>query len=163
MSPPKGLKRFSRKFYHLFDWIKYNKLYINWSKTKFMFITSCKLNTWFETLPAEKFCLKTKSLFYRPGFIDLLGNQVEVVTEFKLLGVTLDEKLTFEPHIKLLRVKVTQKLFDIKKIFYLSYSIKLHFFKTFILPHFDYCVSLYIYISNSLLENIKGLYNTVIP
>ena len=27
------IKRFSRKFYHLFDWIKYNKLYINWSKT----------------------------------------------------------------------------------------------------------------------------------
>ena len=69
-----------------------------------------------------------KSLFYRPGFIDLLGNQVEVVTEFKLLGVTIDEKLTFEPHVKLLRAKVTQKLFAIKKIFYLSHSIKLHFF-----------------------------------
>ena len=153
------IKRFSRKFYHLFDWIKYNKLYINWSKTKFMFITSCKLNTCFVTLPAEKFFLKTKSLFYRPCFIDLLGNQVEVVTEFKLLGVTIDEKINFEPHVKLLRAKVTQKLFAIKKIFYLSYSIKLHFFKTFILPHFDYCSSLFIYFSNTLLENIKGLYN----
>ena len=39
------------------------------------------------------------------------------------------------------------------------YSIKLHFFKTFILPHFDYCSSLFIYFSNTLLENIKGLYN----
>jgi hypothetical protein len=44
-------------------------------------------------------------------------------------------------------------------IFYLSYSIKLHFFKTFILPHFDYCSSLFLYFSNTLLENIKGLYN----
>jgi hypothetical protein len=153
------IKGFSKKFYHLFDWIKYNKLYINWSKTKFMFITNCKLNTCFVTLPAERFCLKTKSLFYRPCFVDLLGNQVEVVTEFKLLGVTIDDKLTFEPHVKLLRAKVTQKLFAIKKIFYLSYSIKLHFFKTFILPHFDYCSSLFLYFSNTLLENIKGLYN----
>jgi hypothetical protein len=77
--------------------------------------------------------------------VDLLGNQVEVVTEFKLLGVKIDEKLTFEPHVKLLRAKVTQKLFAIKKIFYLSYSIKLNFFKTFILPHFDYCLSIYIF------------------
>ncbi len=44
-------------------------------------------------------------------------------------------------------------------ILYDSYSIKLHFFKTFILPHFDYCSSLFIYFSNTLLENIKGLYN----
>ncbi len=63
---------------------------------------------------------KKKAVFYRPGFIDLLGNQVEVVTEFKLLGVTIDEKLTFEPHVKLLRAKVTQKLFAIKKIFYFN-------------------------------------------
>jgi hypothetical protein len=62
----------------------------------------------------KKTALKTKSLYYRPGFIDLLGNQVEVVTEFKLLGVTIDEKLTFEPHVKLLRAKVTQKLFALK-------------------------------------------------
>jgi hypothetical protein len=47
-------------------------------------------------------------------------------------------ELTFEPHVKLLRAKVTQKLFAIKKIFYLSNGIKLHFFKTFILPHFRY-------------------------
>jgi hypothetical protein len=60
-----------------------------------MFITSCKLNNCFVTLPAEKFCLKTKSLFYRPGSIDLLGNRVEVVTEFKLLGVYIDEKNNF--------------------------------------------------------------------
>jgi hypothetical protein len=53
---------------------------------------------------------------------------------------------------------VTQKLFAIKKIFCLSYSIKLHFFKTFILPHFDYYSSFFLYFP-TLLENIKGLYN----
>ena len=33
------------------------------------------------------------------------------------------------------------------------------FFKTFTLPHFDYCSSLFVYFSNKLLENIKGLQN----
>ena len=153
------IKGFSKKFENLFDWIQYNKLYINWSKTKFMLITNIKLNTCFITLPQEKFCLKTKSSFYRPCFIDLIGNKVEVVSEFKLLGITIDEKLTFETHVKLLRTKVTQKLFAIKKIFFLSYKIKVHFFKTFILPHFDYCSSLFLYFSNTLLNAIKGLYN----
>ena len=115
-----------------------------------MFITSCKLNTCFVTLPAEKFCLKTKSLFYRPGFIDLLGNQVEVVTEFKLLGVTIDEKLTFESHVKLLRAKVTQKLFAIKKysiyhtvsnyiflkhLFFRTLITVLHYLYIFLIPY----------------------------
>ena len=58
------IKGFSRKFSNLFDWIKYNKLYINWAKTKFMFIKNINLNTCFVTLPIEKFCLKTKSSFY---------------------------------------------------------------------------------------------------
>ena len=98
-----------------------------------MLITDIKLNTCFITFPQEKFCLKTKSSFYRPCFIDpIYGNKVEVVSEFKLLGITLDEKLTFETHIKLLRTKVTQNLFDIKKIIFLSYEIKAHYFKTFI-------------------------------
>jgi hypothetical protein len=33
----------------------------------------------------------------------------------------------------------------IKKLFDRSYSIKILFFKTFILPCFDYCTSLYVY------------------
>ena len=54
---------------------------------------------------------------------------------------------------------MTQKIFAIKNFFYLSYSIKLHFFKTLILPHYDYCSSLFLNFSNTLLENIKGLYS----
>jgi hypothetical protein len=102
-----------------------------------MFIASCKLNTCFVALPAEKFCLKTKN---RPGFIDSLGNQVEVVPELKLLGVTIDF------------------------LFIIQYQIT--FIKTFILLHFDYCSSLFIYFIYILylyiyilLENIIGLYN----
>ena len=35
----------------------------------------------------------------------------------------------------------------------------MHFFKTFILPHFDYCSSLFVYFSGKLLNNLCKLYN----
>ena len=38
----------------------------------------------------------------------------------------------------------------------------MHFFKIFILPQFDYCSSLFLYFSNTLLDNIKGLYNNAL-
>jgi hypothetical protein len=135
------IKGFAKKFENLFDWIKYNKLYINWSKTKFMLITNIKLNTCFITLPQEKFCLKTKSLFYKPCFIDLVGNKVEVLSEFKLLGITIDEKLTFEPHVKLLRSKNIR----FKNFFFYHTKSKFIFFKHLFF-HTLIIVHLYLYI-----------------
>ena len=155
------MRGFNGKFSKLYEWIKFNKLYINWSKTKLMIITKQVLNNCF-VKSSECYCQKNKKIFYKPSFINLIGNSVEVVADFKLLGVTIDEKLNFETHVKLLRKKVNQKLFAIKKVFYLSFSIKLHFFKTFILPHFDYCSSLFLYFSNTLLDNLKGLYNNAL-
>ena len=89
-----------------------------------------------------KFCLlKTKFIFYQPCFVDLLGNQVEVVTEFKLLGVTIDEKLTFTPNVKFLWAKENQKLFTTtvpRFLFILQYQItffKYLFLRTMLTPH----------------------------
>ena len=48
----------------------------------------------------------------------------------------------------------------LKKIFFLTPNIKLHFFKTFILPHFNYCSSILVYFSKTLLERLKVVYNS---
>ena len=76
-------------------------------------------------------------------------NSVEVVQEFRLLGVNIDNKLNFKKHVENVKCLVNRKLFSIKIIFYLSQSVKLQFFKTFILPHFDYCSSLVIHFSKT--------------
>jgi hypothetical protein len=81
---------------------------------------------------------------------------VEVVDTFKLLGFTIDDKLTFRRHIDITIKTINQKMFAIKKIFYLSYKIKLHYFKTFILPHFDYCSSLFIYLTKTILGKLEN-------
>jgi hypothetical protein len=36
------------------------------------------------------------------------------------------------------------------------------FFKSFILPHFDYCSSLFVYFSNTLISRIESLFNSVV-
>ena len=138
----KLVSQFKLKFEKISSWIKSNNLFINWSKTKFMFITSGRMRK----------CTLPENIF-------LENKQVEVVNEFKLLGCILDSKLTFNQHFKNLRATILKKLFAIKRIFFLSEKIKVQFFKTFILPHFDYCASLFIYFTKTLITSHEKLYN----
>ena len=135
------LMRFKSFFAPIFSWIIHNKLSLNWSKTKFMIINP------------------KRSGVKLPKFIELESNQIEVVSEFKLLGCTIDDKLTFVKHFKNVKAAVCSKLFAIKNLFFLSFDIKVHFFKTFLLPHFDYCSSLFVYFSNALINKLYKLYN----
>ena len=57
-----------------------------------------------------------------------------------------------------LKLSVNQKLYSIKKLFYLSLNIKVQFFKTFIQPHFDYCSSLAVYLNKTLVNTIERFY-----
>jgi hypothetical protein len=82
-----------------------------------------------------------------------------VVNKFKLLGVTIDSRLNFADHVSIVSRSISSKLFAIKKIFYLSFNVKIQFFKTFILPHFDYCSSLFVYMSKCLIEKLCKIYN----
>ena len=83
------LRNFLKKFNKTTDWINHNHLFMNWSKTKFM----CFSNT-------------TQLV---PDNITIDGNQVEFVKEFKLLGVIIDDKLSFDSHIKNTIKKVNTK------------------------------------------------------
>ena len=80
----------------LSEWCKHNRLYINWSKTYLMFVTNRRL-----VLPKQ---------------IDYNSISIEVVDEFKLLGVLIDNKLHFKAHIDRVAISVNRKLFSIKKL-----------------------------------------------
>ena len=130
---------FSRQLIPFLDWVKYNQLTINWSKTKLMFIT--------------------KQRAVRPNFLVIDGCYVDVVDEFKLLGILIDHNLFFNKFVDRLKSTVNQKLYSIKRLFYLSLNIKVQFFKTFIQPHFDYCSSLAVYFNKTLVNRIERFYN----
>ena len=125
----------------MIEWCKFNKLDINWSKTYFMFITNKRI--------------KNKI----PNDIVIDGSTVKVVTSFKLLGVTIDNKLVFDQYSRDIRTLINQKLYSIKRLFYLCTSVKIQFFKTFIMPYFDYCLSLLIYFPKSTIQGLSDCFN----
>jgi hypothetical protein len=77
----------------------------------------------------------------------------------KLLGVTLDNKLMFDMFTSELRKKILIKMYSIKKLFQLCYSVKLQFFKSFVLPFFDYCSTLSIYFAKTALQRMCNCFN----
>ena len=93
-----------------------------------------------------------------PTSITIDGNEVKVVSSFRLLGVILDNKLNFSAHISATCLMVNRKLFSIKRLFYLATSVKMQFFKSFILPYFDYCLSLSVYFPKATLQKICTCY-----
>ena len=78
---------------------------------------------------------------------------------FKLLGVTIDNKLNFAEHSSNVKKLINRKLYSIKCLFYLSTKVKIQFFKTFILPYFDYCSSLLIYCPKSTIQSLNNCFN----
>ena len=84
----------------------------------------------------------------------IVETKVRVVSSFKLLGVTIDKKLNFSEHCSNIKRIVNRKLYSIKRLFFLCTSVKIHFFKRFILPYFDYCLSLIIYFPPSAYQSL---------
>jgi len=76
-----------------------------------------------------------------PKSIDFNDIHVKVVDRFKL------------------QRNVSYNLHSIKRLFYLSASVKLKFFKTFIMPYFDYYSSLTIYFLKATIQKICNFYN----
>lgn len=93
-----------------------------------------------------------------PLSIEHNGVKIEIVSQFKLLGVTIDSKLSFNEYVWLMAKSINAKLFAIKKLFYLSFDVKILFFKTFILPYFDYCLSLIFYFSKTAISKLTRSY-----
>jgi hypothetical protein len=75
----------------LSGWLKFDKLKLNVSKTKFMIIT-CK-----------------RSSATERALLTLDGEQIEVVQSMKYLGVQIDNKLAFKEHLNLIVKKISRK------------------------------------------------------
>jgi len=121
------------------DWCSFNRLDVNWDKTFTMFVITKRVTA--------------------PVAIEIDGKQVQVVEKFKLLGVTIDNKLNFSDYASNLKNSVIKKIYSIKRLFYLSFKIKLKFFKTFFALHFDFCSTIYLYFPKATLQKILSCYN----
>ena len=71
----------------------------------------------------------------------------------------LINKLSFATHCSNLKKIISRKICIIKRLFYLATAVKIQFFKTFILPYFDYCLSLIIYFPKSTFQSLDNFFN----
>ena len=94
------INQFFNSIQKLSTWCKYNRIDINWSKTKIMFISN-------------------KRNVELPKVIDICNHEVEVVDEFKLLGIIIDNKLTFLKHVAALRNSINKRVYSINRLFLL--------------------------------------------
>lgn len=70
--------------------------------------------------------------------------EIEKVTEIKFLGVIIDSKLNWKPHIKHINAKISKSLAIMNKVKYLLNQASLYtLYCSFILPYISYCVEVW--------------------
>ena len=80
----------------------------------------------------------------------IVGEKIPFVKKFRLLGVILDEYLSFDLHTIELCQKVNWKISVLKRSSYLfELKFRIILFKLFIMSKYDYCSSLFFYFADS--------------
>ena len=125
------------------EWLRANKLTLNVKKTKYMIIGN-------------------KAAVNRVGdqLVQIAGETIDRVKEFKYLGLWLDETLTFDCHVNKVYNKVCQKLGAIRKVRNcLGKDLALHLYRSLVLPHYDYCDTIYMCANKDTLGKLQLVQN----
>ena len=126
------------------EWLKANKLSLNVDKTNFMLFSPRNRN-----IPIID--------------IKIDGNSIERVYETKFLGVIIDENLSWGPHIRYIKNKISKSIGIIlkgRKVF--DTEILLSLYNTLVYPYLSYCIQVWGSAYNSLLSNLIKLQKRII-
>ena len=107
----------------IYDWLGANKLALNVSKTKFIF---------FHTI--------NKHVIYPK--LNISGNNIEPVTNFNFLGLTLSSALSWKQHINKISLKISKSigvLYRLRDIIY-PRAVLQNLYNALIIPQFNYCI-----------------------
>jgi hypothetical protein len=110
----------------LTEWLNVNKLSLNVSKTHYMLFTPPRLKVHYN--------------------INLYTNNTEIhsVTQTKFLGVMLDSKLSWKPHMKYISTKVSKNIGILSKAKrYLEFKSLTCLYYSFIYPYIVYCIAVW--------------------
>ena len=122
------------------NWCKRNKMTVNILKTKAMFLSSAPKQT---NLQANAPNIKT-------------GNdQIQNSTQEKLLGVIVDSSLNWSSHVEATLKKCNSLLYLLGRIkTFLNLSTRKLYFNAYILPHLDYCCTIWGNCNDNLVEKL---------
>ena len=138
------IQTINRDLANVHDWLNANKLSLNITKTKCMFLgTRQKL----DQIPEDpNICIN--------------GTAIKRVKSFKCLGVYVDEFLTWESHIENISKKVAKGLGVFRRLrSFVPKSILITIYNSLIVPHLDYCSSVWGSIGKGLSNKIQKLQN----
>ena len=84
--------------------------------------------------------------------------KIPCVSQTKLLGVHFDQNLSWEEHIKHVKKKISSNLYLLKQIkAHLPLEARKLFFNSYVLPHFDYCSTIWGNCSKTALNKLEKL------
>ena len=113
----------------------------------------------------SKEMIVSRSRTLLPEHPRLLINGTSIIKsdQLKLLGVTLDSKLTFETHLRNVSRGISQKLGILRKSkkIYKDDDILRKCFFSFVLPHFEYCSTVWSSAADSHLRLLDRAFNSV--
>ena len=134
----------SEDLLNVHTWLNANKLTLNMTKTEFMLIGSGqRLNT----------------IAASPSVL-MNGTQVKQVATTKSLGVTIDDKLSWNCHIEKLTKKIASGIGAMKRVRHLVPPATLHLiYQALIQPHFDYCSTVWGTCGVTLQDKLQKLQN----
>ena len=142
-----GIKAMNKDLSKIYDWTCANKLSLNVTKTKAMIIAS-------RSKKYAEICEKYKCDF------KINDQPIELVDEIKLLGIMIDQHLTFEPHVEYLSRKMLKKFYVLKRCdSRLNCYSKILFYKSLIAPHIDYCSTVLFLLSDPQINDLQKIQN----
>lgn len=140
-----SVQKMNDELINLEKYLRRNKLKINVQKTKAMIISNHS---------------RTKNVDKDNITLIIENKKIEIVKQFKYLGVVLDENLTYKEHFITIQKKISKKLFFFSRIAaQISMKARLTVFNSIIQPHFDYCSTILFLLDNTSKASLQKLQN----
>ena len=124
------------------DWLKFNRIALNISKSKFMIFNS-------------------KGNYNAHLYID--NNEIERVEELKYLGVIVDDKLKFNKNGEHVLKKLNKKLGFLRRNgFKMNEFSRTLYYKSLVQPHLDYCSFIFNIMDKGWIDKFQIVQNKFI-
>ena len=127
------------------DWCDLNRIVLNQKKTKHMYVSPRRI-------------IRDDMMSF-----ETMGETIECVREFKYLGVTLDDKLSFETNVERVINMVNVKLISLSRLRkYMDMCTSLLVYKQMILPLNDYMSKIAESATSRVIKKLQPLQNRAV-
>ena len=125
------------------DWLKVNKLSVNYTKSNYLLFTNTKHKHKFN--------------------ININGNTLEQIKETNYLGVWIDDQLNWKKHLEMVHKKISKASYIITKIrHYVDLSTLKILYYSLVFPHINYCITVWGGIYKSSILPIINLQKKIV-